>query len=163
MQFERNDTEVTVTLPEHFHGYFTSKFKLDETETVTSKQQRNWIGILNRSLTETILIQKKQTFWIFVLEPNKEIDIKHETATAKNKNPQKISKKKECDQAVFRTGKTLLMLAEVQLTNWAKSHLVSSKMLAQKSMTSHSRKQTKLSAREAKKLEGCYRTFLEDT
>ena len=59
MQFERHDTEVTVTLPEHYHGYFTSKFKLDEIETVTSKQQRIWIGILNRSLTETILIQKK--------------------------------------------------------------------------------------------------------
>ena len=29
MQFIRNDTKVTVTLPEHYPGYFTSKFKLD--------------------------------------------------------------------------------------------------------------------------------------
>ena len=141
MKFKRNDTELKVTLPEHNHVYFTLKFELDEIETVTSKQQRIWVGILNRSLTETILIQKKkQTFWIFVLEPSNKIDIKHETAPAKNKNLQKISKKKERDQVVFRTGRISLMLAKVQLTNWAKLHLVSLKMLAQKSMTSHSRK-----------------------
>ena len=75
-----------------------------------------------------------------MLEPSNKIDIKHETATAKNKNLQKISKKKERDQVVFRTGRISLMLAKVQLTNWAKLHLVSLKMLAQKSMTSHSRK-----------------------
>ena len=59
MKFKRNDTELKVTLPEDNHVYFTLKFELDEIETVTSKQQRIWIGILNRSLTETILIQKK--------------------------------------------------------------------------------------------------------
>ena len=58
MQFERNDIEVTVILPEHYPGYFTSKFKLDKIETVTGNQQRIWIGNLNRSLTETTVIQK---------------------------------------------------------------------------------------------------------
>ena len=51
MQFERNNTEITVTLPEHYHGYFISKFRSDETKTISGNQQRIWIDILNRSLT----------------------------------------------------------------------------------------------------------------
>ena len=39
------------------------------------------------------MIQKSIPFGFFVQEPSKEIDIKHETATAKNKKSQKISKK----------------------------------------------------------------------
>ena len=34
MQFERFDAEITVTLPKHFQGYFTSKVKTDEIEQV---------------------------------------------------------------------------------------------------------------------------------
>ena len=44
MQFHRNDAEVTVTLPGQYCGYFTSKFKLDEIETVTSIHQQIWMG-----------------------------------------------------------------------------------------------------------------------
>ena len=48
MQFERNYTEITVTLPKNYHGYFTSKFRSDEIETITGNQQRIWIGILKK-------------------------------------------------------------------------------------------------------------------
>ena len=34
MQFERFDAEITVTLPKHFQGYFTSKVKTDEIEQI---------------------------------------------------------------------------------------------------------------------------------
>ena len=39
MQFERNKTEVTVTLPRNYCGYFTSKFRSDEIETITGNQK----------------------------------------------------------------------------------------------------------------------------
>ena len=58
MQFERHDTEIMVILPKNYQGYFTSKFKPDETEGISSDQQQIWIGILNRSLTEEIIIKK---------------------------------------------------------------------------------------------------------
>lgn len=45
MQFVRNDTEVTVTLPKEHRGYFTSKCRHDEIETITDLQKRIWIGI----------------------------------------------------------------------------------------------------------------------
>ena len=51
MQFKINNTEITVPLPEHYHGYFISKFRSDETKTISGNQQRIWIDILNRSLT----------------------------------------------------------------------------------------------------------------
>ena len=57
MHFERNDTEITVILPKHYQGYFTSKFRSDEIEPITGNQQRIWIGILNRSLTDNIVIK----------------------------------------------------------------------------------------------------------
>lgn len=60
-----------VTLPSHYHRHFTSNFKLDEIETVTGNQQQICIGNLNRSLTETIVIQKNEPFGFFVLEQNK--------------------------------------------------------------------------------------------
>ena len=102
MQFSRNDTVVTVNLPENYRGYITSKFRQDKIEAVTDNQQRIWIGILNRSLTEAIVIQKNRPFGFFVLEPDNDINIKHETAAAVNKNcTQKISKKKELKQAAF--------------------------------------------------------------
>ena len=55
MQFERYYTKIS---PKKFYGYFTSKFKTDKTEAISSNQQRIWIGILKRSLTENIIIQK---------------------------------------------------------------------------------------------------------
>ena len=34
MQFVKNDTDVTVTLPKVHRGYFTSKFRHDEIEII---------------------------------------------------------------------------------------------------------------------------------
>ena len=93
MQFERFDAEITVTLPKHFQGCFTSKFEIDKIEQVCDHKQRIWIGILNRSLTNKIIIKKGKPFVFFVLEPglNKEkIDTKHETV---KKSMSKILKK----------------------------------------------------------------------
>ena len=81
MQFERFDVEITVTLPKHFQGHYTSKFKIDEIEQMCGHEQRVWIGILSRSLTNEVIVKKDKPFGFFVLEPglNKEkINIKHE-------------------------------------------------------------------------------------
>ena len=94
MQFERFDAEITVTLPKHFQGHYTSKFKIDEIEQMCGHEQRVWIEILSRSLTNEVIVKKDKPFGFFVLEPglNKEkINIKHETA---KKYTSKISKKK---------------------------------------------------------------------
>ena len=56
----KETTEITVTLPRNYCGYFTSKFRSDEiVETITGNQQWIWVGILHRSLTEDIVIKKK--------------------------------------------------------------------------------------------------------
>ena len=99
MQFVRNDTEVTVTLPKEHRGYFTSKFRHDEIGTITSHHERIWIGILNMSLSDNIVIHKNKLFGFFVVEPDTNINIKYETTAAKNEdknnsNSKKISKKK---------------------------------------------------------------------
>lgn len=52
IQLERYDTEVTVILLKNYFGYFTSKFKTDETEQICGDTQQIWIGILKGSLTE---------------------------------------------------------------------------------------------------------------
>ena len=62
MQFARNDTEVTVTLPKEHRGCFTSRFRRDEIETITGHLERIWIVILNRSLLESIVIYKNKPF-----------------------------------------------------------------------------------------------------
>ena len=69
MQFERYDTEITVILPKNSHGYFTSKFKTDEIELVCGDTQQIWIGILNRSLTEEIVIKKINLLDFLLLKP----------------------------------------------------------------------------------------------
>ena len=99
MQFVRNDTEVTVTLPKEHRGYFISKFRHDEIGTITSHHERIWIGILNMSLSDNIVIHKNKLFGFFVVEPDTNINIKYETTAAKNEdknnnNSKKISKKK---------------------------------------------------------------------
>ena len=66
MQFERYDTEVTVILPKNSCVYFTSKFKTDEIEQVCGDTQRIWIWILNRSLTEEIVIKKSESLGFFL-------------------------------------------------------------------------------------------------
>ena len=55
MQFELLDAETTVILPKHFQGHFTSKFKTDK--IVCGHEQQIWIEILNRSLTNEIIIK----------------------------------------------------------------------------------------------------------
>ena len=58
MLFQRQDTEITAILPKNSCGYFTIKFKTDKIEQVCGNEQRIWIGILNRSLTEDAVIKK---------------------------------------------------------------------------------------------------------
>ena len=65
MQFERCNTEITLTLPKNSCGYFTSKFKQMKIEQVCGNKQRICIGILNRSLTEEVVIKKKISIHIF--------------------------------------------------------------------------------------------------
>ena len=93
MLFERYDTEITVILPENSRGYFTSIFRTDETEEVCGNEQRIWIGILNKSLTENIAIKKNRPFGFFIPETKRNINIKHEAETKKKQPPSKISKK----------------------------------------------------------------------
>ena len=40
MQYEREDTEVVVSLPENSEGYITSKFRTDEIEEISCREQR---------------------------------------------------------------------------------------------------------------------------
>ena len=94
MQFERYDTEITVTLPKNSCGFLTSKFKTDEIEQICGDTQRIWIGILNRFLTEEIVIKKNKLFGFFILESKGNINIKHETVEKTKKTMSKISKKK---------------------------------------------------------------------
>ena len=57
-QFNRYDTEVTVTLPKDSRGNFTSKFKTDKIEHIFDSKRKIWMGILNRLLTEEIVIKR---------------------------------------------------------------------------------------------------------
>ena len=61
MQFARNDIQVTVTLPKE-QRLFYFKIRHDEVETIACHRERIWIGILNRSLSENILIHKNKPF-----------------------------------------------------------------------------------------------------
>ena len=101
MQFERHDTEIMVILPKNYHGYFTSKFKADETEAISSDQQQIWIAILNRSLTEEIIIKKSKPFGFFVLESKGEVKTKHETVKKTKTTLSKVLKKKGHRKMVF--------------------------------------------------------------
>ena len=65
MEFERYKTEIIVILLKNYCGCFTLKFKTDEIEQICGDTQWIWIGILNRSLTEKIVI-KKQAVWFFL-------------------------------------------------------------------------------------------------
>ena len=72
MQFNRYDTKVTFTLPKNSYEYFTSMFKTDEIEQISSNPQRVWIWVINKSITEHIVIKKDKTFdfffFFFILE-----------------------------------------------------------------------------------------------
>ena len=56
-QFNRYDTVVAVTLPKDLRGYLISKFKTDKIEQISDSTQRIWTGILDRVLTEEIVIK----------------------------------------------------------------------------------------------------------
>ena len=56
------------------------------TNNNNNQHQRIWIGILNRSLSENIVIHKNKLFEFFVIEPETNINIKYEIAAAKNKD-----------------------------------------------------------------------------
>ena len=84
MQFNRCDTEVMVTLPKDSYGYFTSKYKTVETEQISSNTQRICIGVINKLLTEDIVIKKDKAFGFFALESKGKIAIKYATETKKD-------------------------------------------------------------------------------
>ena len=98
MQFVKNDTEVTVTLPKVHRGYFTSKFRHDEIEIIKNQHQRIWIGILNRSLSENIGMHKNEPFGLFASEPDTNINInikrQQQKKGQKQQQPEKNIKKK---------------------------------------------------------------------
>ena len=43
MQYERQDTDVVVSLPKNYQGFLTSKFRADKIEQVSHNKQRLWI------------------------------------------------------------------------------------------------------------------------
>ena len=93
MQFEKNDTEIIVTLPRNYSRYFTSKFRSDVIESIVGGWQQIWVGILNRSLTECIVIKKPRPFGFLVLQSEGEVNVKHGTAKDTKKASSKIQKK----------------------------------------------------------------------
>ena len=112
MQYEREDTEVVVSLPENSEGYITSKFRTDEIEEISCREQRLWIGIWNKSLTKNIEIKKKSVLGFFVLETRADIEIKHEKLAKKKQTLSKILKK----NTKRRIGMILPMLVEIRST-----------------------------------------------
>ena len=95
MQFSRYNTEATFTLQNDSYGYFTSKYKTDEIEQISSKLQKIWTGVINKSLTEGNVIKKDKAFVFFVLETKGKIPIKHETETKKRQPSQLYWEKKD--------------------------------------------------------------------
>ena len=73
----------------------TFRKSLEQTKSrrVLCREQRIWIGILNKSLRENIEIKKKSVLGFFVLETKSVIKIKHEMQTKKKQTSPKISKK----------------------------------------------------------------------
>ena len=65
MQFNRYDTKVTFTLPKNSYEYFTSMYKTDEIAQISSNPQRVWIWVINKSITEHIVIKKDKAFDFF--------------------------------------------------------------------------------------------------
>ena len=71
-------------------------------EQVCGNKQRICIGILNRSLTEEIVIKKKSAFIFFVLETKGHTDIKHEMYTKEKRAFSKILKEKNTKRQFFK-------------------------------------------------------------
>ena len=85
---------------------------------ITGNQQRIWIGILNRSLADNIVIKKNKPFGFFMLESKGDVNIKHETA----KTTQKRTRRKY--QKRTQSGSFLPMLVEILPTRLEKLHQV---------------------------------------
>ena len=81
MQFTENDSNIVVILPNRHRGYFTSIFRQDEIETKTDNPQRIWVGILNRHLLRSVVIQKHGPLGFFVIKSSDKTDIEHEATT----------------------------------------------------------------------------------
>ena len=61
---------------------------------ITGNQQRIWIGILNRSLADNIVIKKNKPFGFFMLESKEDVNIKHETAKTTQKRTRRKYQKR---------------------------------------------------------------------
>ena len=90
-EFTKYDTEIVVTLPDNSRGFFCSKYRYNKKE-FSCKKEELWIGILNKSLSEDIAIEKGKALGFFPLKTSKKSNIKHETATSRN-NKKKICKR----------------------------------------------------------------------
>ena len=73
------DTEIIIPLPKNSKGFITFIFREDETNEFSSKQQRLWIEILNKSYEESLEIKKNNPLGFVVIEPE-HLKFKHETA-----------------------------------------------------------------------------------
>ena len=99
MQFTENVSNTADSLPNEHKDYFTLIFRQDETETITNNPQRIWLGILDRHLSRSIVIQKHSN------KPSNNIDIKHEaTTSAENKaiNSKKMSETQNLIRRFFK-------------------------------------------------------------
>ena len=104
MKFTENDSNIVVTLSKEQKGYFTSILKQDEIERLTGNPQRIWMGVLNRHLFRSIVIQKHRPVGFFAIKPNNNIDIEHETTMSAKNKAKKLEKNDgnaELNQAVF--------------------------------------------------------------
>ena len=74
-KFTKYNTEITVTLPRNSQSFFCSKYK-DEIGQFLSIKQRPWIGILNKSFFDDIVIKNGQ-----ILKTDKRFTVKNEMKT----------------------------------------------------------------------------------
>ena len=70
MQFERNNTEFTLTLPRNYCGYLTPKLRSDEIHTIIGNQQsKGEVNLKQETAKNTkktsSKIPKKDTIWQF--------------------------------------------------------------------------------------------------
>ena len=78
MQYERQDTDVVVSLPKNYQGFFTSKFRADKIEQVSHNKQRLWIED-SRIFRRRYWDKKNSVLEFFVQKTKANTEIKHET------------------------------------------------------------------------------------
>ena len=93
MQYQKEDTEVVVSLPENSQRYVPSKInnRRNRGNFLLGTKDLDWY--LNKFLTENIKMKKKFVLGFFVLETKADIKIKHEMQSKKKQTSSKISKK----------------------------------------------------------------------